>query len=83
MTAASAPRAAHSYGWVPDVPDQRDHLYAAPREVIGALPPSADLTAGCPPDYDQGQLGSCTANAIAAALEFDADKEGILRRGRR
>ena len=25
--------------------------------------------------YDQGQLGSCTANAIAAALEFDQTKE--------
>jgi len=25
--------------------------------------------------YDQGQLGSCTANAIAAALEFDQMKE--------
>ncbi|MDQ0259443.1 C1 family peptidase [Sinomonas atrocyanea] len=77
MTAAAAPRTAHSYGWVPDVPDQRDHLFAAPREVMGALPPSVDLTAACPPVYDQGQLGSCTANAIAAALEFDADKEGI------
>lgn len=77
MTTESAPRSAHSYGWVPDVPDQRDHLYAAPREVIGALPPSVDLTASCPPVYDQGQLGSCTGNSIAAALEFDADKQGI------
>lgn len=77
MTAPAAPQHAHSYGWVPDVPDQRDHLFAAPREVLGALPPSVDLTAGCPPVYDQGQLGSCTANAIGAALEFDADKQGI------
>jgi len=29
--------------------------------------------------YDQGQLGSCTANAIAAAIEFDQRKENILR----
>ena len=25
--------------------------------------------------YDQGQIGSCTANAIAAALEFDMMKQ--------
>jgi len=24
------------YGWVPDLPDHRDHLYAAPVEVAGA-----------------------------------------------
>jgi len=47
------------YGWIPDLPDQRDFQYAAPPEVIGALPASADLTSACPPVYDQGQLGSC------------------------
>src|SRR6185369_204499 len=31
----------------------------------------------CPPVYDQGQLGSCTANAIAAALEFDRRKQKL------
>jgi C1A family cysteine protease len=30
-----------------------------------------------PPLYDQGQLGSCTANAIAAAVEYDRLKQGI------
>jgi C1A family cysteine protease len=57
------------YGWMPDVPDQRDLVYMAPR--IAALPPSVDLRAGCPPVYDQGQLGSCTANAIGAAIQFE------------
>ena len=31
----------------------------------------------CPPVYDQGQLGSCTANAIAAAFEFDQRKQKL------
>lgn len=65
------------YGWLPDLPDQRDHMYAAPPGVLSALPPSFDLTSKCPPVYDQGQIGSCTANAIAAALEFDRLKQGL------
>jgi len=57
------------YGWTPDVPDQRDRVFAA--APVAALPPSVDLRAGCPPVYDQGQLGSCTANAIGAAVQFE------------
>jgi hypothetical protein len=59
------------YGWVPDLPDQRDHMYAAPSPVLAKLPLKKDLRSGCPPVYDQGQLGSCTANAIAGAIQFD------------
>jgi C1A family cysteine protease len=65
------------YGWVPDFPDHRDHLYAAPVVNLTALPPSMDLRSKCPPVYDQGQLGSCTANAIAAAIQFDRRKQGL------
>ena len=62
------------YGWVPDVPDHRDHLYAAPVEWLTKLPAKVDLRQKCPAVYDQGQLGSCTANAIAAAIEFEPDE---------
>jgi len=64
------------YGWIPDLPDARDQLYAAPRKA-GTLPSSVDLRAGCPVVYDQGELGSCTANAIAAAVEFDQRKQQL------
>jgi len=57
------------YGWMPDVPDQRDLVFTAARAVT--LPPAVDLRPGCPPVYDQGQLGSCTANAIGAAIEYE------------
>lgn len=67
--------AAHAYGWAPDVPDQRDHLYAAPVVRLKALPARVDLRPKCPPVYDQGQLGSCTANAIGAAIQFDRRKQ--------
>jgi C1A family cysteine protease len=69
------PRKIARYGWIRDLPDQRDHLYAAPPEFLLKLPPSVDLRPQCPDVYDQGQLGSCTANAIASALEFDQMKE--------
>jgi C1A family cysteine protease len=65
----------HSFGWVPDLPDQRDFMYAAPTPVLQTIPASADLTSQCPPVYDQGQLGSCTANAIAGAFQFDELKQ--------
>jgi len=63
------------FGWVPDLPDHRDHFYAAPLVNLGKLPDKADLRPNCPPVYDQGQLGSCTANAIAGAIEFGRMKE--------
>ena len=65
------------YGWLPDLPDHRDFFYAAPVEPAGVPPTKADLRPQCPPVYDQGQLGSCTANAIAAAIEFDRLKQKL------
>jgi C1A family cysteine protease len=65
------------FGWVPDLPDQRDHMYAAPQPVLEKLPVKTDLRRGCPAVYDQGQLGSCTANAIAGAIQFDQKKEKL------
>ncbi len=65
-----------NYGWIPDFPDARDMVYQLPRRVT-VLPPSADLRSGCPAVYDQGDLGSCTANAIGAAIEFDQMKQKL------
>jgi C1A family cysteine protease len=65
------------YGWIRDIPDQRDHLYAAPVMTLTALPASVDLRGQCPPVYDQGQLGSCTGNGIAAAVQFDRMKQKL------
>lgn len=62
-------KAKRTYGWVPDIPDQRDYLYRAIRPVI-RLPKKVDLRKFCSSIEDQGALGSCTAQALAANLEF-------------
>ena len=71
------PRTTKRYGWKPQLPDVRDLKYTAPAPPPGGLPASVDLRPHCPAVYDQGQLGSCTANAIAAAFEFDQIKEKV------
>ncbi len=74
---APSPRKIARYGWSPDLPDQRDHVYAAPLPKLGPLPAKVDLRKQCPKVYDQGQIGSCTANAIAGAIEFDLKKQKL------
>lgn len=76
-------RKVKGYGWIPDNPDGRDLLYGAPPRALAELPAKLDLRPKCPPVYNQGSLGSCTANAIAAALEFDQMKQLGHRPGKR
>ena len=63
------------FGWVSDSPDSRDHVYFASHAVLEGLPKRKDLRNWCPPAYDQKRLNSCSANAVAAAVEFDLMKE--------
>jgi C1A family cysteine protease len=63
------------YGWRPQLPDVRDKLYTA---RLTDLPPAEfDLRPSMPPVYDQGQLGACTGNAIAAAMEYERGRQGL------
>jgi C1A family cysteine protease len=71
-----SPKVNSWYGWLPDRPDQRDRLYAAIAKPPKKMPPSVNLQAGCSPIEDQGQLGSCTANALVGNLEFLEKKAG-------
>lgn len=41
------------------------------------LPAIIDLRPKCPPIYNQGNLGSCTANAINGAMQFDMIAEKL------
>lgn len=79
------------YGWLPDLPDKRDFKYSfgisrrtpnAPAPTPSGsllLPDGVDLrTSGLlPPVFDQGELGSCTANALSAMFSYtDAQQTG-------
>lgn len=60
-----------AYGWRKDAPDSRDHLFSVVHHPhIAELPTKVDLSGKMPAVFDQGQLGSCTANAIITAFDF-------------
>lgn len=64
------------YGWKPDLKDMRDRYFAAPPRVLAQLPEKIDMRPQCPPIVDQGNLGSCTANAIGNAHRFEQMRQG-------
>lgn len=66
-------RSIRRYGWRPSLPDARD-LVADPSEL--KLAAEVDPRPHLPAVFDQGQLGSCTANAVAAALQYDRILDG-------
>lgn len=65
------------YGWKKDKKDPRDLLYRDIKPVSITLPDRVDLRAICSPVEDQGDLGSCTANALVGNLEFLERKSNV------
>ena len=72
-------RLQYGMGWLPDIPDFRDFT-AEHKEIqkmfkkgspkAKGLPPSVDLQKYCSPVEDQGNLGSCTSQAVVGLLEY-------------
>ena len=61
-----------TYGWKRDLHDCRDHIHNFNDNFDSVI----DLSPNGPKEiYDQGHLGSCTANAIAYAYEYDEYKQ--------
>jgi len=70
------------YGLIKQTKDPRDYKLKQLLSVHGAvvLPTSVDLRKSCPAIYDQGELGSCTANAgVAARVMLDKIKVQLSR----
>ncbi len=66
----------HGYGWIKDQYDPRDFKLQLLLPAI-SLPGQVDLRAFDAPIFDQGQLGSCTANEATALMYFLARKQGL------
>lgn len=49
-----------------------DHGLPVKAYTVAKLPANVDLRPKLPPVYDQGDLGSCTANALVAAYQYDS-----------
>jgi len=62
-----------NFGWKRDLPDHRDFKFKV--TVPHDLPPMVDLRLQMPSVYNQGNLGSCTANALGAAFQFEQMKQ--------
>jgi C1A family cysteine protease len=73
-------------GWLPPLPDLRDYTAQHPqiskitqklgllKRADNPLPPRVDLRPWFSPIEDQGNLGSCTANAAAGVVEYFENK---------
>ncbi len=55
------------FHWSKDKPDSRDYVYQAAEVTV---PTAVDLRPFCTPIEDQGNLGSCTGQAVAGAIEL-------------
>lgn len=75
MTEALTGRKIQGYGWKPSLPDPRD-LVADVSElpVLLEVDPREEYMTAV---YDQLRLGSCTANAVAAAIDADRIVSGL------
>lgn len=69
-------QAKHVYGWKPSLPCHKKTLLSASPSPTQPFPPFKFLT-GLPPVYNQGHLGSCTANSLAGCFEFEQIKQGL------
>jgi len=66
------------FGWIPDIHDTRDYTKDT-TEISSLLKQTApservDLRKYCTPIFNQGNIGSCTANAAAGICEFSRKK---------
>jgi C1A family cysteine protease len=72
------PRTVERFGWIPDNPDPRDVFFSPSRQELEGIKNQMDLREQITFDpYDQGDLGSCTANAIGAAIEYQQGRQGM------
>jgi C1A family cysteine protease len=67
------------HGWIPDSDHKKVKDYNARLllDRVSAPPPSASLRHLIPSILNQGNLGSCTAQAVAQAIRMDLIRKGV------
>ena len=70
----------YKFGWIPDYPDIRDYtenhgkvkslLSGVKLPSDSSIPAKADLRKWCSPIENQGNIGACTAHAVAGVVEY-------------
>lgn len=66
------------YGWVKDKEDERDFMFSVSEPLKENLPGEVDLRNDFPIVWDQGELGSCSSNAIAAIFEYALIRQKLI-----
>src|ERR1700730_15400697 len=64
------------FGWIPDAPSAPKPAFTRSQGMDATFPNRVDLRPGMPEVYDQQSIGSCTSNAIAAAVQYVRKKAG-------
>ncbi|KAJ7749500.1 hypothetical protein B0H16DRAFT_874887 [Mycena metata] len=69
----------YTFGWmIPDRHDPRDKVLGLSLDKSNTLPPSVDLRPKFHfPVYNQGAVGSCTANAACSAFRFELARKSL------
>jgi C1A family cysteine protease len=78
-------RRVHLGGWKKQHTDPRDEEFRVklhPAFLAANVAPSGDLRSICSPVEDQGDLGSCTANAFAGVVEANEHRAAAQKAGR-
>jgi C1A family cysteine protease len=70
------------FGWVPDIPDFRDHTVDEFLDTLEPVPPglaSFSLRDKEPvPPWEQGDLSSCSSHATAFCVQYQRQEQGLL-----
>ena len=64
------PQQIHKYGWIPDLPDQRDFMYSAKYKTVAAVPTYIDLRLHDSPIQNQLSLGCCVEHALSGDVQM-------------
>jgi len=75
-------RSPQRFGWVPDIPDFRDHSVDEFLETLEPVPEgltSFSLRDKQPaPPWEQGELSSCTAHAVAYCVQYQRQEQQLV-----